>query len=201
MGSLANTLAGLGSTQNIVLSEVSAGTPVAISAIAGTALTVPIIGAVVAGVTILIGAWLNSIAKHNAEKTATTQIVNQAEPYLKQNVAAFLSLPSPTQSEQAQALQNFDDIWAQVVKACGSGQYEDAGQRCIGDRSAGGQWDWFAYYRDPIATANNVVPNPAASIAGAGALLSNVFSGLASGAGGLLLPALLIGALVLVSSD
>lgn len=212
MGSLANVLAGLGSTQSIIApinttisaagsvagGLVAAGT-ISLPGVASAAVAVPIIGAAVAGVTLLIGIWLNGIAKHNAEKAATTAIVNQAEPFLKQNVAAFLSLDAPTQSDQAQALANFDNIWQQVVAACeNGGQYEDAGQRCVGDRSAGGQWDWFSYYRDPIATATNVVPDPIASVAG----ISSLFAGLSSGgAGSLLLPALLIGAVLLLSSD
>ena len=43
---------------------------------------------------------------------------------------------------------------------CGSGSYGSAGNRCISDRDRGGQWDWFSYYRDPIATAS-VTPNSA----------------------------------------
>lgn len=163
------------------------GTQVGIStgAIAAGSLAVPIIGAAIAGVTLLIGSWLNSIAKHNAEKAATTQIVNTAEPLLKQNVTAYLSTPTHTVSEQAQALANYDNIWAQVVKACSTGGYEAAGQRCVSDRSPGGKFPWATWYRDPIANSTTV-PDPLTGVSG---LLSGLTSGSAAG---LLLPAALV---------
>jgi hypothetical protein len=37
------------------------------------------------------------------------------------------------------------------------GSLGDAGARCISDRQRGGKWDWFAYYRDPIANDSNVI--------------------------------------------
>ncbi len=187
----------LGDAPQIIMGEVGAAVPVATAAIAGSALTVPIVGAVIAGVTLLIGSWLNSIAKHNAEKSAATQIVNQAEPYLQQNLRAYESLVSPTDSEKAQALRNFDAIWAQVVQACGNASLEDAGRRCIGDRSPGGQWNWFAYYRDPIQNSVSVQDSSledVATVLGGGALDAPALQGL-------LLPALLIGAALLMSSD
>jgi hypothetical protein len=150
---------GLSGAAQILTGEIGAAAPVITAFASGAALTVPIIGAAIAGVTLLVGAWMNSIAKHNAEKTQATAIVNQAEPLLKQNLAAFQSLANPTRSEQAAALSNFDAIWSQVVSACSSSSLEDAGKRCISDRSAGGRWNWAGYYRDPIANAANVVPD------------------------------------------
>jgi hypothetical protein len=65
--------------------------------------------------------------------------VNQAETFVRQNLAAWLAL-SPAQktyeSQQA-ALINFDNVWNQVLKACGTGQYGTAGTNCIGDRQQG----------------------------------------------------------------
>lgn len=199
MGSIVNSLSGLGSTQSSIqpidvsISTAGSVTGGLISAgslslpgIASASLAVPVIGAAVAGVTLLVNMWLGSIAKHNAEKTATTAIVNQAEPYLKQNVNAFNSLSAPTQSEQTQALANFDNIWAQVAQACSNGGYEDAGKRCVSDRSTGGATDWFAYYRDPIANSTKVVPDETGT--------SDVTSSMGSVAGLPILPILLIGA-------
>ena len=44
-----------------------------------------------------------------------------------------------------------------VVTQCSNGSLGDAGARCISDRQRGGKWDWFAYYRDPIASDGTVV--------------------------------------------
>lgn len=126
------------------------GAHAAAGTFAASSLAVPIIGVAIAGVTLVVGMWLSNIAKHNTEKTAATKIVNEAEPYLKQNVDAFLGMSNPTQADKDQALTNFDGIWAQVVQACGNASLEDAGVRCISERSAGGKWDWVSYYRTPI---------------------------------------------------
>jgi len=137
------------------------------------ALAVPVIGAAVVGVTILVNMWLGGIARRNKQKDATTQIVNEAEPLLQQNRDAFLSTSQHTQAEKEQALANFDAIWGQVVGACSSGAYDAAGSRCVGDRQRGGQWDWFSYYRDPIASSN-VVSASAAIGLDAGKILREV---------------------------
>jgi len=144
-------------TQQVVGTTVSAGAPIAIAAAKGAALAVPVVGAAVAGVLLAANLWLGSIAKKNAQKAATTQIVNEAEQYLKQNLAAYQSLSNPTESERATALSIFDTIWREgVVGPCGSGQFDAAGQRCVSDRDRGGKWDWFTYYRDPIANSQTV---------------------------------------------
>ena len=93
--------------------------------------------------------------------------MNQAEVFLKQNLAAWQALPAEqkTLATQQQALQNFDKVWAQVVNACSNAQYGTAGQNCIGDRQEGachyqpqpGQcWNWFIAYRDPIAERDSI---------------------------------------------
>ena len=89
---------------------------------------------------------------------AATKIVNELEPYLKKNVADYLVIPSPRPSSAQQAaLAVFDQVWSTVVTQCSNGSLGDAGARCISDRQRGGKWDWFAYYRDPIANDSNVI--------------------------------------------
>lgn len=186
-------------TSQITNTAISAGVPIAIAAAKGLALTVPVVGAVIAGVTLAVNMWLSKIAKQNAQKTATTHIVDEAEPLLKQNVNAFMSLAAPTESEQLAALQNFDAIWAQVVDACSHGGFDAAGQRCVSDRQRGGQWDWFSYYRTPIEN-REVVSDAFGTGDGSasGGLLSAL--GLGSNGMGLLLPLLLIGGGLLIAS-
>jgi hypothetical protein len=89
---------------------------------------------------------------------AATRIVNELEPYLKKNVADYLAIPTPRPSSAQQAaLAVFDQVWSTVVTQCSNGSLGDAGARCISDRQRGGKWDWFAYYRDPIASDGTVV--------------------------------------------
>lgn len=96
------------------------------------------------------------------QKVQTTAIVNEAEPILRDNKDLYLAGPRDALSYQA-ALDNFDYTWAQVVAACSDLRYGDPGQRCVSDRQRGGQWDWFAYYRDPItdnppAESSDLIP-------------------------------------------
>lgn len=119
----------------------------------GTALHsawVPVVGPLVAGVTLALGLWLNR--KGPKQKVASTAIVNELEPLLKQNLDAYQQGPH-TKTSQAAALKNFDDAWAFLVSAdgCGTEALGNPGKACIADRSPGGKWNWFAYYRDPIA--------------------------------------------------
>ena len=148
---------------------------------------------------------------------AATQVVNQLEPLLTQNVAAYLSAPVHYASLQQQALANFDSTWSRVMTACSNPALADAGRRCITDRQAGACqyktspggwsngvytaagpngsgstcWNWFVGYRDPIAHDPTVVPDPAGVTAEGGGLITNTASNY--------LPLLLAGGLLLVS--
>jgi hypothetical protein len=87
----------------------------------------------------------------------STQYANQAESYLRQNLAAYQALPSPRPlSAQTAALANFDTVWADLVQQCSNPALGDAGARCISDRQRGstayGGWSWFSGYRDPISS-------------------------------------------------
>lgn len=111
---------------------------------------IPVIGPAVAAVTLGITAIINR--KSGRQKVAATQIVEELEPMLQRNVEAYLEGPR-TRTSQAVALKNFDDAWAWLTStaACGNPELDKAGRTCITDRSPGGRWDWFSYYREPIA--------------------------------------------------
>lgn len=123
------------------------------------------------GISAAIGAVTLLIAKFKQraqQKVATTQIVNEAEPLLQQNLQAWQQ-SSKTVSDQAQALANFDVIWAEVSRQCNQPQFGKPGTWCTDDRKAGackwrdanGEcWNWFVGYRDPIASDTNVVADP-----------------------------------------
>lgn len=131
------------------------------SSMAGTALAavVPVIGPVIAGVMIALTLLFNR--KGPKQKVATTKIVDAVEPKLKENRDAYLALPVHYYSAQQAALANFDAGWAYVQQHCNIPEMGEPGTRCTNDRQRGGQWDWFVYYRDPIANDTAVVPDPA----------------------------------------
>jgi hypothetical protein len=98
--------------------------------------------------------------------TSSTQVVNQAEPIMKQNLAAAQAQAQAnggwlTPDEMASAVNNFNAIWAQVVKGCGQIP-PPGGTQCISDRQPGGKYDWTSYYLQPIqAIPVNAAPSAA----------------------------------------
>jgi hypothetical protein len=160
--------------------QIAAGSGGAIGAglVAAGAVGGPIgmaIGGGIAAVASIIGA----IFKPDTDKIYTTDIVNQVEPYMKQNVAAWQA-SGKTKSEQQAALANFNYLWQQVLNGC-QGKYGSAGVNCIADRQRGGKWDWFSYYYDPIANDPNVVNDPVSAVSSVtdsvAQTVSNIFSG------------------------
>ena len=69
--------------------------------------------------------------------TEATEIVNQAEPLLQQNLEQYLSAPIHYASLQAGALNNFNLTWNALVSACGNPALASAGTNCIADRQNG----------------------------------------------------------------
>ena len=107
---------------------------------------------IMSGVTTAIGMLLGR--QSGAQKVAATLVVDEIEVLLKRNLAAFGD-SDKSLAVKNQALANFDALWAEVIKGCGDPALGNAGRNCISERKAGGQWDWFRRYRDPIA--NTVV--------------------------------------------
>lgn len=136
---------------------VTAGGSSSLAASVWGAAAVPVVGAIVAGVTIGLMALFNR--KGPKQKVATTQIVDSVEPMLAENRDGYLNGPR-TRSSQAQALANFDAGWEYVRQNCGDVSMGDPGKRCISERDRGGRWDWFTLYRDPIAHDPDVQPDP-----------------------------------------
>jgi len=86
--------------------------------------------------------------------TAATQVVNQIEPLMKQNLAAAQAQAQANGGcltlSEAQALEaNFNTLWANVLKGCGQVP-APGGTQCIADRQPGGKYDWTSYYLTPI---------------------------------------------------
>jgi hypothetical protein len=68
--------------------------------------------------------------------TLTSDEANQIGAALTQNLVAYFQ-SGHTQAEQAAALANFDNTWAQLVQYCGNPSFGSAGQNCISDRQQG----------------------------------------------------------------
>ena len=164
---------GVGLATSVVETGISAGI---ISASGTLAAAVPVVGAIAGGVLLAYASLKNLFSGCGASCTQATQIVNQAEPYLKQNRDAFLA--HPTVTNQKAALSVFDQTWARVVQLCSNPALGAAGQRCISERQAGGSapWcptgtgcDWFILYRNPIANYSGplVDDTPVGQVTGA----------------------------------
>lgn len=115
------------------------------------------IGIGVAAVTFALSALMSR--QRPARKVATTQIVDEVEPLIQKNLTDYMAGPRTVTSQQ-QALNNFDAAWSHVRTNCGDPAMGKPGQWCIDDRKRGGQWDWFARYRDPIENDPTVIPDP-----------------------------------------
>lgn len=146
---------------------------------------VPVIGAVVTGITLAITAWMSR--KGPKQKVATTQIANEIAGMMEQNRDAYLAGPH-TISSQAQALANFDALWSALMERCDDPEMGDPGDRCVSERQRGGIYDMARDNRDPIANDPNVVPDPTV-LDTAGSSVSQVLGsvGLGGGSGMLLL--------------
>lgn len=145
-------------TSSLISSGLVTGTGIAASAglltaIGLSAQAVPIVGNIVGGIALAIGA-LGIGNGCGASCTASTAVVNQIEPYMQQNIAAAQQQASAnggclTSAEIATLTDNFNQLWNYVVQNCqkvgGAG-----GSQCVADRQRGGKWDWFNYYLDPI---------------------------------------------------
>lgn len=171
------------STGSAIATPAIAGSGTAVAGVLGAA-AIPLVGAAFAGIFIGIEALLNSGCGQSC--VITSNWANQAEALLKQNLAAYMALPTPrAQSAQAAYLANFDKVWTYLVQECSSPGLSTAGKNCIADRQAGachykqnGQcWNWFTGYRDPIADDPNVVEDSAAST------VTSAFTGAASSLG------------------
>lgn len=154
----------------------SAGaTGAATAALTTASIATAAVTAGIGAVAVLVMAFLSR--KGPQQKVLTTQVVNQVEPLLKQNLAAW-NASSKSCADQAVCLAHFDVLWNEVVQSCADPSLGDPGHSCIDDRLpsgvqfeyntfhlvGNGKWNWFSYYRDPIANdpaAQGCCPQPA----------------------------------------
>jgi hypothetical protein len=196
---------GLGQTSSsqTISSIASTGASVTISTLVALGTITGPIGAAIAGV-VAAGMAIASLFKGCGQTCVeASNIANQVEQVLQQNLSQYMSAPVHYASLQAAALNNFNTAWAALTQACGNPQLASAGQNCISERQQGACsykttpggwqgstyvypgangsgpacWNWFIGYHDPIADDPTVVPDPAPATAG-GAITSTVSQGL-----------------------
>jgi hypothetical protein len=119
------------------------------------------------------------------QKVATTEIVNQVEPLLDENVRGYLAGPR-TASSQRQAIENFKAGWQFVLENCGAEVMGEPGRRCILERQEGARpaWgaNWFELYLDPIRNDPDVKRDTVSSTLNA-AGLPDIFTPAPAGGG------------------
>lgn len=178
---------GLGSAQqtNAIIGA-SASVAGSVGAIIAATGAIPVAGpfiAAAAALTEVISSFFQGCGNTCVE---ATQIVNQIEPYLQQNLANYLALPIPrTQAEQQAAEAVFNNAWAEVTSTtsgCGNPALGTAGQNCISQRGPNGSIpnhpgvNWFTLYYDPIANDPNVAPNTTATDLVSGNGVTNLYN-------------------------
>ena len=216
----ADTAVQLGTVAAQAVVPVAIGSTVAATLGIATTVAIPLVGAVIAGISVAIEAILHSGCGQTC--IVTSQWANQAEQQLQQNISEYFAIPAPRpQSVQQIAMANFKAIWNTLVQQCSQPNLGAAGRNCIADRQDGacklrqnvppaypgipaiGQcWNWWSGYYWPIANDPDVQPDNILNQAGGGA--GGVVSRLCScGSDSTLLlmgGALLLGAVALVMS-
>lgn len=98
---------------------------------------IPIIGPAVNAAVSIGLALANIFAGCGQSCVLATNLANQAEPLLQNNLDTYMSAPIHYASLQAAYLNNFDLTWNALVSACSNPQLGAAGQSCISDREQG----------------------------------------------------------------
>jgi hypothetical protein len=166
--SLGTPLVGAGTT----IGAAAATTGITSATLATAGITAGI-GLVVAAVVL----WMSR--KGPKQNVITTGYVNQAEPILQQNLAAW-NASGKSCAEQAACINLFQTVWNEVISACANPNLGDPGHSCLDDRLpsgvqfntgppanfnivGNGRWDWFSYYLMPILNdpaAQGCCPGP-----------------------------------------
>jgi hypothetical protein len=129
---------GLGqvTTQSISgIASAGATTTASLLVALGTAPTIvgPIVAGLVAVANLLVGVFKGC----GQTCVQASDIANQVEAALQQNLSQYMSAPVHYQSLQAAALNNFQTAWNALTQACGQAALATAGQNCISERQQG----------------------------------------------------------------
>jgi hypothetical protein len=179
--------------------SVTVGILSALSAAAIGSSLVPGIGTAIAGAIALSVAIYKMVQGCGQTCIEASDLANQAEALLLQNLQNYMNAPVHYASLQAAALNNFQTVWASLQQACGNPNLSTAGMNCLKDRQAGAChyttspggwqgdtyvnpgaqgsgsacWNWFVGYHDPIAYDPTVQPDPVPGTTGASSILTS----------------------------
>jgi hypothetical protein len=176
LGAVDNTTQIVGTTASVADAGLGVTAAAASSGLitlgATAAAAIPVAGAVIA-VGVLIYSLLHN-SRGLQQDAETTAQVNKAAVYMQSNLDAW-NASDKNLASQAQALANFDAAWEAIVNFCGQASEGSPGQRCISERQRGGKYDFFSYYRDPIANdpAAGAIDRQLAADAAAAAAAAN----------------------------
>lgn len=137
----------------------------AISAGAGIAVATGVLSAASAGILApiapIVGLIVQDLFTPDYCKIDASNEANTISAEMQQNLTSWQNLPASQKctSVQAYYLNNYDELWQALVNFCSNSQLGSAGQNCISDRSPSGKYPWQAYYRDPISSDPNVLPD------------------------------------------
>ena len=150
----AGQLAGLGDGSAGAITSSAGGVISAASKLAGKGAS-PFL-AIAGAVTELLGSIFSAVGVGTGcgqTCIVASDYANKAELQMKQNLAAWQALApeQKTKTIQSLAVQNYDQLWDGLVRACSDPQLGTAGKRCVSDRDRNGKYPWAVYYRDPIA--------------------------------------------------
>lgn len=177
----ASSLIATGITTGATISAATGATAGLLAAIGIGAQAVPIVGTIVGGIALVIGA-LGIGNGCGASCTNSTAVVNKVEPYLQQNLTAAQQQAQANggclqSAEVTTLVGNFNTLWQYVVTGCGQ-VGGPGGSQCVADRQSGGKIDWFKMYLAPINAFPVCAVTPASVVNQAGSEASNLFSSL-----------------------
>jgi hypothetical protein len=198
-----SALISTGITAAGTVSAATGATASVLAAVGIGAQAVPIVGTIIGGIALLVGA-LGIGNGCGASCTNSTAIVNKIEPFLQLNLAAAQAQAQAnggclTSAEQAACVSYFQQGWAEVVQGCGQ-VGGPGGKQCVQDRQAGGKIDWVRLYLTPIQALPVCAVTPASVTSDVSSEVNSVASSLGInstslvyGAIGLFAVALLLG--------
>jgi len=176
------TIPGLGDTAQAVtattqaaLASLGASASAMTSIALALGVSVPVLGGVVAGLTLAVPYIVNQFKGCGVTCTAASRIADEAESYLKANLEGYLTGPR-TQTSRAVALDTATKLLDAVRQGCSNPALQDAGRRCISERLIEGgsaPWcptgtgcDWITLYLNPILHDVPVPDHTVTDIAG-----------------------------------
>lgn len=125
------------STTQLISAGVSTGAASTASILVALGAVTGPVGAAIAAVGAVASLLVNVFKGCGQTCVEASDIANQVEQALQQNLTAYMSAPIHYQSLQTAAMNNFNTAWTALTQACGNPSLATAGQNCISERQNG----------------------------------------------------------------